>query len=183
MKNPIVIDLGAGPNKYPGSFGVDLNARAGADLACDIEQPLPLKDDSVDEIHSAHVLEHIKNLVQLMEEIYRVCKHDATVVISVPYYTSRGAFTDPEHIRFFTEYTFQRFEPPTYGINCNYKILSTEFDVVRSFRHFPKRVQKWCRRYLLNVVDSITVTMKVVKDASRKNVSSEFTRPTPSWKR
>ena len=133
------------------------------------------------EVHSAHVLEHIKNLVQLMEEIHRVCKHDAIVVISVPYYTSRGAFTDPEHIRFYTEYTFQRFEPPTYGVNCNYKILSTEFDVVRSFRHFPKIVQKWCRRYLWNVVDSIIVTMKVVKSGSGDNISPEFKRGMPSW--
>lgn len=181
MENPIIIDLGAGPNKFPGSFGVDLNGRSGADLVCDLERPLPLQDNSVHGIHSAHVLEHIRNLVQLMEEIYRVCKHDATVVISVPYYTSRGAFTDPEHIRFYTEYTFQRFEPPTYGINCNYKILSTEFDVVKSFRFYPKIVQKWARRYLWNVVDSITVTMKVVKDETRENVSSEFSRPVPAW--
>ena len=180
MENPIIIDLGAGPNKFPGSFGADLNVRAGTDFVCNLEHPLPLKDNSVDEIHSAHVLEHIKNLVQLMEEIYRVCKHDAIVVISVPYYTSRGAFTDPEHIRFYTEYTFQRFEPPTYGIDCNFRILSTEFSVVRSFRIYPKIVQKWCRRYLWNVVDDITVTMKVVKDESRKNVSSEFERPCPA---
>ena len=106
MENTIIIDLGAGPNKFPGSLGIDLNPRAGVDLICDLEQPLPLKDNSVNEVHSAHVLEHIKNLVQLMEEIYRVCKHDSIVVISVPYYTSRGAFTDPEHIRFYTEYTF-----------------------------------------------------------------------------
>ena len=181
MENPIIIDLGAGPNKFPGSLGIDLNPRAGVDLVCDLEQHLPLKDNSVDEVYSAHVLEHIRNLVQLMEEIYRVCKHDAIVVISVPYYTSRGAFTDPEHIRFYTEYTFQRFEPPTYGVNCNYKILSTEFDVVRSFRHFPKIVQKWCRRYLWNVVDSIIVTMKVVKSESGDNISPEFKRSMPSW--
>ena len=30
MENTIIIDLGAGPNKFPGSLGIDLNPRAGA---------------------------------------------------------------------------------------------------------------------------------------------------------
>ena len=160
---PVRIDLGAGPTKHPGSFGVDIWRRASVDLVCDLEQPLPFRSDSVDTVYSSHVVEHVRNFVSLMEEVYRICKPEATVQISVPYYTSRGAFTDPTHIRFFTEYTFQAFEPPTYGIKTNFRIVTTTFHVVRTFRIFPKRVQKWCRRYLWNVVDGITVTLQAVK--------------------
>ncbi len=160
---PVIVNLGAGPTKYPGSFGVDICRRAGVDLICDLEQPLPFLSDSVDTVQSSHVVEHIRNFVSLMEEVYRICKPGATVLISVPYYTSRGAFTDPTHIRFFTEYTFQVFEPPTYGIKTNFRIVTTEFHTVRTFRIFPKRVQKWFRRYLWNVVDGITVTLQAVK--------------------
>lgn len=159
----VAIDLGAGPSKAPESFGFDIVPRAGVDLSCDLEQPLPLRDNCVDKIYSAHVVEHVRNFIQLMEEIYRVCKPGATVIISVPYYTSRGAFTDPTHIRFFTEYTFQAFETRAYGMKCEYKIQSTEFHVVRSFKIYPKIVQKWCRRYLWNVVDGITVTLQAIK--------------------
>ncbi|GBL40282.1 hypothetical protein EMGBD2_15400 [Nitrospirota bacterium] len=98
-----------------------------------------------------------------MEEVYRICKPGATVLISVPYYTSRGAFTDPTHVRFFTEYTFQVFESPTYGIKTNFRIVTTTFMSFGTFRILPKRVQKWCRRYLWNVVDGITVTLQAVK--------------------
>ncbi len=160
---PVIIDLGAGPTKYPGSFGFDFCRRAGVDLICNFEQSLPLRSDSVDKVYSSHVMEHIRDFVGLMEEVYRICKPGATVLISVPYYTSRGAFTDPTHVRFFTENTFQLFEFPTYGIRTNFRVVTTEFHTVRTFRIFPKRVQKWFRRYLWNVVDGITVTLQAVK--------------------
>lgn len=54
----------------------------------------------------SHVIEHVANLVGLMEEVYRVCKSGAVVEIVVPYYTSRGAFRDPTHVRYITEDTF-----------------------------------------------------------------------------
>ena len=71
---PVCIDLGAGPTKHPGSFGVDFCRRAGVDLLCDLEQPLPFRSDSVDTVYSSHVVEHVRNFVSLMEEVYRICR-------------------------------------------------------------------------------------------------------------
>jgi len=162
-----VIDLGCGPNKLPGAFGVDRLKRPGVDLLCDLEHALPLKTGSVDVVYMSHVLEHIRELVPFMEEVYRVCRPGAEVRIVVPYYTSRGAFRDPTHVRFMTEDLFQYFEEPTdYGIKTNFKIEVIRYDMRKPFRFLPAYFQKRCRRYLWNVVDNMFVTLRAVKDGA-----------------
>lgn len=164
---PVSIDLGSGPRKLPGVFGFDLYLREGVDVVCDLERDLPIKADAVDVMLCSHVMEHIRNFVPLMEEIYRVCRDGAEVRISVPYYTSKGAFRDPTHVRYFTEDTFQHFEPPTYGVKTDFRIEEVKFDLRKPFRWFPRYLQKRCRRYLWNVVDNMQVTLRAVKAATR----------------
>jgi len=160
MKN-IIIDLGCGPQKIAGSFGIDRIPSPNVDLVCDLECFLPLKTDCVDAVHASHLLEHIQNLTGLMEEIYRVCRTGALVHIEVPYFTSRGAFRDPTHVHFISEETFQYFEPPTaYGMKTNFKILKVEYQYRTFFRYFPRFLQKIFRRHLWNVVDNMKVILR-----------------------
>ncbi len=160
-----MIDLGCGPNKVRGAFGVDVRSVSGVDLVCDIEQTLPFKASSVEVVWLRHVIEHVRDLIGLMEEVYRISRHGAAVEVVVPYYTSRGAFRDPTHVRYITEDTFQYFEVPTdYGIRTNFKIEKITYDVRKPFRWLPAYLQKRCRRYLWNVVDNMSVTLRVVKD-------------------
>jgi predicted SAM-dependent methyltransferase len=167
MEKPLgrtILDLGCGPNKIHGALGVDMRAVPGVDLICDIEQPLPFTASSVDVVWLRHVIEHVRNLIGLMEEVYRISRPGAVVEIIVPYYTSRGAFRDPTHVRYITEDTFQYFEPPTdYGVRTHFKIESIRYDVRKPFRWLPSYIQKRCRRYLWNVVDNMAVTLRVVK--------------------
>ena len=162
--SPVVVDLGCGPNKRDGAFGFDLRHKPGVDVICELERTLPLRTSSVDVMHLSHIVEHMRDLVHFMEEVYRVCRPDAVVRVIVPYYTSRGAFRDPTHVRYITEDTFQYFEPPTpYGVRTKFRIEQIAYDVRKPFRFFPKYVQKRCRRYLWNVVDNMTVTLRAVK--------------------
>jgi predicted SAM-dependent methyltransferase len=162
---PVVVDLGCGPNKIPGAFGIDLRAIVGVNVVCDVEQALPLRNNSVDVVWLRHVVEHIRNLTELMEEVYRISRPGGAVEVVVPYYTSRGAFRDPTHVRYITEDTFQYFEPPTdYGIRTNFKIEKITYDIRKPFRCLPAYFQKRCRRYLWNVVDNMSVTLRVIKD-------------------
>jgi hypothetical protein len=75
-----------------------------------------------------HFMEHISDLVSVMEEVWRVCKNGATVTIGVPYYTSVGAFRDPTHKRFFTFDTFDHFTDtkglPSFYSYAKFKILA-----------------------------------------------------------
>lgn len=161
---PLVIDLGCGLNKVQEAFGFDRRAELGVDVLCDLEQALPLKTGSVDVVHMRHIIEHVRELIPFMEEVYRVCRVGAVVRIVVPYYASRGAFRDPTHVRFITEDTFQYFEPPTdYGTKTNFRIEHIDYDMRKPFRYFPRYFQKRFRRYLWNVVGNMTVTLRVEK--------------------
>jgi SAM-dependent methyltransferase len=161
---PIVIDLGCGPNKTGGALGFDRLARPGVDVVCDLERPLPIRTGSIDGVRMSHIIEHIRELIPFMEEVYRVCKAGAEVRVIAPYYTSRGAFRDPTHVRFIAEDTFQYFEPPTeYGVQTNFRIERVEYEYRKPFRFFPRYLQKRCRRYFWNVVDNLVVTLRAVK--------------------
>ncbi len=104
------LDLGCGQNKKAGFTGLDRLAMPGVDIVCDLDrEPIPLPDDSVDEIFTMHFLEHTADLLAVMQEIWRVCRDGARVSIAVPYFNSIGAFRDPTHRRFFTWETFEHF--------------------------------------------------------------------------
>lgn len=166
----IILDLGCGPHKRSGAFGFDRRPQPGVNVACNIEEPLPLQNECADLVYMSHVIEHVTNLTGLMQEVYRVCKPGAIVEIVVPYYTSRGAFRDPTHVRYITEDTFQYFEPPTdYGIRTNFSIEKIIYDVRKPFRWFPPYLQKRCRRYLWNVVDTMHVTLRASKSSALVN--------------
>jgi len=161
---PVMVDLGCGSKKIDGAIGLDRRLEPGVDLICDFEHELPLKTDSVDIMNMSHIMEHVRDLIPFMEEVYRVCRPGSEVRVIVPYYTSRGAFRDPTHVRFITEDTFQYFESPTnYGIKTNFRIEKIDFDMRKPFRYFPKYFQKRFRRYLWNVVDNMSVTLRTVK--------------------
>ena len=160
----IVIDLGCGKNKQREAIGFDCRREPGVNALCNIEQPLPLKADCVDVVHLSHVMEHVRELIPFMEEVYRVCKSGAQVHVTVPYYTSRGAFRDPTHVRYLTEDTFQYFEAPTdYGVRTNFRIESVRYDPRKPFRFLPEYVRKRCRRHLWNVVENMYVMLRVEK--------------------
>ena len=106
----IVIELGCGPNKIAGAIGVDKYHGQGVDIVADIEKGLPfLPDNSVDEISSRHVLEHIENLELLIKEIYRVLKPGGMHRAIVPHFSNPHFYSDYTHRRFFGLYTFDYF--------------------------------------------------------------------------
>ena len=72
---PVVLELGCGARKTPGRIGVDCVDLPEVDVVTDLEAGLGfMPDDSVDEIHAEHVLEHLDNFEGMMREICRVLK-------------------------------------------------------------------------------------------------------------
>ncbi|MER3448016.1 MAG: hypothetical protein C4291_14835, partial [Candidatus Dadabacteria bacterium] len=107
----VVLDIGCGRNKVPGSIGVDVARVGGVDVVGTVER-LPFKENTADVVYLSHVLEHVDSLVDAMEEIWRVCKHGALVHIWGPHF-SCGLYTwsDPTHRRAFTSTVFDYFDP------------------------------------------------------------------------
>ena len=130
----------------------------------DIERPLLQTSNRADVVHVSHVMERVRDLIPFMEAVYRVCKSGAEFQVAVPYYTARGAFRDPSHVRFITEDTFQYFERPTdYGVQTEFRIEAVRYDTRKPFRYLPEHVRKRCRRHFWNVVENRYVTLLEVK--------------------
>ena len=99
----MVLDLGAGINKYPGAISVDSNPVTEPDVLHNLnELPYPFKTSSIDEVRMDNVLEHVDDVVAVLTEIYRISKSNAVIIIAVPYFRARWAFIDPTHKHFFT---------------------------------------------------------------------------------
>ncbi len=112
-----ILDIGCGNGKFKAEdpldvvIGLDSVKLNGVDVVHDLEKtPLPLKNNEFDMVIAYHVLEHIRNFVPLMKEIWRITKENGVVKIKTPFYSSWGQFNDPTHVRFFTPFTFSYFE-------------------------------------------------------------------------
>lgn len=125
------LDLGCGQNPKEGFEGVDLYGEKCKHRVNLFTFPWPFADNSVDEIHSSHFLEHIPAreveeqdlapnhtrreflgqdmLFAFMDECWRILKPDGWMQIIVPSARSNRAFQDPTHRRFFVQETFFYF--------------------------------------------------------------------------
>lgn len=96
---PAKLDLGCGPHKKEGFWGVDSRTFEGVDEVANLTSPWPWDSDSIEEIHMSHVLEHFTGdeRVHIFNEMYRVMKKDAKALIITPYWCSNRALGDFTH--------------------------------------------------------------------------------------
>lgn len=97
---PLKLDLGCGPSKKEGFIGVDALPFDGkVDVVHDLRLVWPWEDESVEEVHSSHFLEHLTGdeRVTFFNELYRVMKKGAKATIVVPHWSSERAYGDPTH--------------------------------------------------------------------------------------
>lgn len=96
----LCIDLGCGQSKREGFKGVDKYEAPGVDIVHDLLTfPWPFEDNSVDEAHSSHFVEHIDGELRIpfFAELYRVLKPGATALMITPAADSNRALQDPTH--------------------------------------------------------------------------------------
>lgn len=85
----IKLDIGCGLKCKPGFVGVDIRKFSkDVKIVFDLnsKKRLPFKDNSIDEIYLAHVLEHLDNPIRLIEECNRVLKKGKLLEIHSPYF-------------------------------------------------------------------------------------------------
>ncbi len=107
-----ILDLGCGRRKFPGAIGVDRNPDTAADVLCDFDRGrLPFADDSFDQVRAIHLLEHVADVVRVMEEMHRVTRSGGTVLVVTPHYTDSSSFADPTHRWHLNSFAFRFFYP------------------------------------------------------------------------
>lgn len=100
VPSPLKLDLGCGTKREEGFIGVDRIAFPNVDVVMDVGMARwPWDDASVDEVHSSHMLEHLKPLerVHFVNELWRVLKPTGKATIAVPDWSSARAYGDLTH--------------------------------------------------------------------------------------
>lgn len=135
-KNKIkTLDLGCGKRKLKGAIGIDISPDTDADVIHDLNTfPYPFPDNEFDYVYADSILEHLENVIRVMEELHRITKHGATIKIIVPFFRNVCAYTDPTHKHFFTSKSFDYFDPESkfnklYKYSrCLFKVEKVVFD-------------------------------------------------------
>lgn len=108
--HPQRIDIGCGDKKREGFTGIDAFDIPGVDYVRNVEKyGLPFSDSTISHVHAYHFFEHIRDFVFVMNEIHRVCCHNAIITLSVPTVLGPWALADPTHVRFFNVHTFPNY--------------------------------------------------------------------------
>jgi ubiquinone/menaquinone biosynthesis C-methylase UbiE len=165
------LDLGCGPvdKKLQGFFGVDNDTSLMPDIVCDLDnQPLPLPDNSVRQVYACYILEHLTKVMDLMQEIWRVCVPGAIVVIIVPHYAWDGQHKDPTHKTTFSPQSWEYWDArhgavPHYGFECEFDLVNLQFRFAEGWTSKPKEEIEFAMKHYRNVIENMTFTLTVVK--------------------
>ncbi len=131
------LDLGGGLAPAPGHINIDLIDQA--DIKYNLEFGLPLdfigsSKGLVEGVRCHQLLEHLDDIILLMNNTFDVMKPGALFEISTPYALSEQCWTDPTHKRGYTKDTFQYFikespfqkEKDEYGITTDFELVRCE---------------------------------------------------------
>lgn len=149
----LVLDLGCGLDKVPGAIGMDRASLPTVDVIYDLERtPYPFQDNSFQELHMYHVLEHVNEPVQVLDEVWRISRPGAIVNIRVPHSSSFYAWVDPTHKRPFSYFSFDYLtEAHAYGYYSVARFEIVHRRLVYFMAAYRDQKVDWKRKPLLAV--------------------------------
>jgi hypothetical protein len=113
------LNLGCGQNPLDGFVNVDWIDGPGVDLMLDLENDTwwnapGLRPDTVDQVYASHLIEHIRDPLAMMQNLWHVCSDGALAEFACPYGSSDDADEDPTHVRRMFINSWAYFAQPTY---------------------------------------------------------------------
>ena len=113
------LNVGCGRNILPGWKNLDSAPLAGVDIMFDLEscaqERIHLPDDSVSEFLLSQWIEHIQNILPMMEILLSIAQPDGkNMIIRVPDGSSDDAYEDPTDIRQYFIGGFGYYSQPYY---------------------------------------------------------------------
>jgi SAM-dependent methyltransferase len=113
-----ILNLGCG-NKFltPSEGDLIINHdrskhRSEVDVAWDLNNlPWPWEDNAFDLVVASAILEHLRlNLVESLDEAWRIIAPGGIIHIKVPYWNADASHSDPTHYWFFSLGSFDQFD-------------------------------------------------------------------------
>lgn len=166
------LNVGCGRDIRDGWVNVDTVELPGVDVICDLDDhpKLPYDDDTVNEIHASHLIEHLHNPLPLLQELWRVAHPDAKAVFRCPYGSSDDADEDPTHVRrmyvgswgFFSQPFYWRAD---YGYRGDWRTSLVQLRLYPDLSGISDREAQAMIRFERNVVAEMVATLTPVKPA------------------
>lgn len=154
----ITLELGCGLNKKDGRIGIDQLNLEGVDIVGDVVDCLKLfPDNSVDEMYSNSLLEHVDDLEEVIRETTRVLKKAGKHFVFVPHFSNPYYYSDYTHQKFIGLYTFYYFvetdkqlvrKVPVFYSGTRIKVLSQKIIFASPFK--GRRAIKKLFQYIFN---------------------------------
>lgn len=108
------LDIGCGWRKTPGAVGMDVLAESAADVVADLNERWPFPDGRFDRIFANHVLEHVPDVIHVIDEAWRVLTPGGVLIARGPHFSSAHlVWSDPTHRRGLSAAMFLHFQPGT----------------------------------------------------------------------
>lgn len=161
------LDVASGQNKQEGFTGIDIADIPGVDIVHDLTcYPWPVEDNSITDVFCSHYIEHVDDLLKFFDELYRITKVGANVVIVAPYGKSDRAWQDPTHVRPILESTFLYANKKWRKENkLDHYPITADFDFTYGYAIHPnwqlrsEEARNWALIHYWNVATDIHVTM------------------------
>ena len=170
------LNLGCGRDIRKDYINLDNGDLPNIDFKHDLTKfPYPFLDNYFDEILSLGTLELINaSFLEIMEELYRICKSKAIIVVRVPAFPSPYSVQNLRIKNFFSYTTFESFKKDggndTHFYKPEFKTLERRFiysynPKLRWISFFVNIFPKFYSRFLFNIFpsDGLYYKLEVVK--------------------
>ena len=133
-----MLDVGCGRDKVAGAVGIDFAVAADSDIAHDLNvYPWPVEAGSYEVVIMRNFIEHVADVVKLMEEVHRVLRPGGHVLITTPHFSSVYSYQDPTHVRPLSYESMEYFTSETRHSNFysakRFTIVDRGMDFGKSF--------------------------------------------------
>ena len=146
-----ILHLGCGRKKHQGAIGVDVTTNSAADVVYDLNRgSWPFTENTLDKFYCIDIIEHVDDVIAFLNEIYRIGKAGAEVVIQAPFASSHFVSGDPTHKRGFTSKSFKYFDQ---NFDDTYFHYSTARFQTLEITY--NKYEKWVWTYRPKLVDRI----------------------------
>lgn len=140
------LDLGCGPKKQSGHWGVDVFKFDEVDQIFDFEKgDWPLPSGHFAKVYCCQVIEHIRDVRTFLSELHRVSAPGAEVYVETPHFSWIDSWSDPTHYGHFSANWADSLQPGEYlgRVVGEFEIIKSEVEFSRSSRSLIPRFIVW----------------------------------------
>ena len=152
------LNVGSGTDKRSDFINMDYNSLYNPEVIHNMDSiPWPFEDNTFDEILIQHVIEHTHNPLLWVQEMWRISKPGAKIVIKCPHWSTHWAYGDLTHFSQFSSRSFSHFnlDEIYYNVPARFKV-HTELHCLNPRGRFWAKAINFFMNPLLNFSFSLT---------------------------